>query len=309
MDNKSVLQIPIEDIVPNRFQPRVSFDETTLKELANSIKVHGIIQPLVVRRLNDKYEIIAGERRYRAAKSVGLLSVPAILSELTDGESAEVAIVENIQRKDLTAIEEARSYKTLLEKGDINQDELARKMGLSQSAVSNKLRLLNLSDSVQDAILNEKISERHARSLLKVKEKSTQDVLLNKIIGERLTVKQLEDEIKIMLPEEKIETEQINPEEKEVLARDFFNNPIDLTKFEKKENKFFNFMEETPVNMNSRDIPVVEEEIELLDADFNIPTINPVKKDILKDLEKYSNIIIEESEESGNNIITIKIPK
>ena len=191
-----ILQVPIEDIIPNRFQPRLSFDDASLADLASSIKQHGIIQPLVLRRKNDKYEIIAGERRFKAAKMAGLVSVPAVISNLDDNESAEVAIVENIQRKDLTAIEEARSYQALLDKGYMTQDELARKMGLSQSAISNKLRLLTLDEAVQEAILAEKISERHARTLLKVPSHEKQRELLNKVINERLTVKQLEDKIK-----------------------------------------------------------------------------------------------------------------
>lgn len=191
-----ILRVPIEDIIPNRFQPRLSFDDASLADLASSIKQHGIIQPLVLRRKNDKYEIIAGERRFKAAKMAGLVSVPAVISNLDDNESAEVAIVENIQRKDLTAIEEARSYQALLDKGYMTQDELARKMGLSQSAISNKLRLLTLDEAVQEAILAEKISERHARTLLKVPSHEKQRELLNKVINERLTVKQLEDEIK-----------------------------------------------------------------------------------------------------------------
>ena len=191
-----ILQVPIEDIIPNRFQPRLSFDDASLADLASSIKQHGIIQPLVLRRKNDKYEIIAGERRFKAAKMAGLVSVPAVISNLDDNESAEVAIVENIQRKDLTAIEEARSYQALLDKGYMTQDELARKMGLSQSAISNKLPLLTLDEAVQEAILAEKISERHARTLLKVPSHEKQRELLNKVINERLTVKQLEDEIK-----------------------------------------------------------------------------------------------------------------
>ena len=193
---KTILQVPIEDIIPNRFQPRLSFDDASLSDLASSIKQHGIIQPLVLRRKNDKYEIIAGERRYKAAKLAGLASVPAVISNLDDNTSAEVAIVENIQRKDLTAIEEARSYQALLDKGYMTQEELARKMGLSQSAISNKLRLLTLDEAVQEAILAEKISERHARTLLKVPSHEKQRELLNKVINERLTVKQLEDEIK-----------------------------------------------------------------------------------------------------------------
>ncbi|HIU11827.1 MAG TPA: ParB/RepB/Spo0J family partition protein [Candidatus Onthocola stercorigallinarum] len=197
---EQILQVPIEDILPNRFQPRLAFDDASLQDLAASIKQHGIIQPLILRRKNDKYEIIAGERRYKAARMAGLVSVPAIISNLSDAASAEVAIVENVQRKDLTAIEEAKSYQAILDKGYMTQEELAKKMGLSQSAISNKLRLLTLDESVQNAVLKNQISERHARSLLKVKDKNMQKVLLDKIINERLTVRQLEEEIKKVEP-------------------------------------------------------------------------------------------------------------
>ena len=163
---KDIQLIPIEDIIPNRFQPRLAFDEAGLTELSESIKQHGIIQPLVLRRLGDKFEIIAGERRYKAATMAGLQKVPAIISNIDDNKSAEVALVENIQRRNLTAIEEAKSYKSLLDRGYLTQEQLAEKMGVSQSTIANKLRLLNLDEDVQNALLNEKISERHARALL-----------------------------------------------------------------------------------------------------------------------------------------------
>ncbi len=191
-----VIQVHIEDIIPNRFQPRLNFDEQGLKELSDSIKEHGIIQPLVLRRLGDKYEIIAGERRYKAAQLAGLSTVPAVISNIDDNTSAEVALVENIQRRDLTSIEEARSYKNLLDKGYLTQEQLAKKMGLSQPAIANKLRLLNLDEEVQQALLEEKISERHARTLLSIKNKEEQKEWLHRIINERLTVRQLDMELK-----------------------------------------------------------------------------------------------------------------
>ena len=198
MDNE-VLQVNIDDIIPNRFQPRLSFDEQGLQELAASIKEHGIIQPLVLRKLGNKYEIIAGERRYKASQMAGLTTVPAVISNIDDNKSAEVALVENIQRRDLTPIEEARSYKSLLDKGYLTQEQLAKKMGLSQSAISNKLRLLNLDDSVQQALLEERISERHARALLALPNKEDQKKFLEKTITERLTVRALDKEIKHFL--------------------------------------------------------------------------------------------------------------
>ncbi len=191
-----VLQIHIEDIIPNRFQPRLNFDEQGLKELADSIKEHGIIQPLVLRKLGDKYEIIAGERRYKAAQMAGLQTVPAVIANIDDNKSAEVALVENVQRRDLTAIEEARSYKNLLDKGYLTQEQLAKRMGLSQPAIANKLRLLNLDEEVQQALLEERISERHARTLLQLPDKNAQKEWLHRIINERLTVRQLDEELK-----------------------------------------------------------------------------------------------------------------
>ena len=191
-----VLQVNIDDIIPNRFQPRLAFDEQGLKELSDSIKEHGIIQPLVLRKLGNKYEIIAGERRYKAATMAGLVSVPAVISNIDDNKSAEVALVENVQRRDLTPIEEARSYKNLLDKGYLTQEQLAKKMGLSQPAIANKLRLLNLDEEVQQALMNEKISERHARALLTVDDKEKQKYWLHRIINERLTVRQLDLELK-----------------------------------------------------------------------------------------------------------------
>ena len=188
--NNQVEQISVNDIIPNRFQPRKNFDEESLNELADSIRQHGLIQPLVLRKLGDKYEIIAGERRFKAANIIGLKTVPSIVMEINDADSAEIALVENIQRKDLTAIEEAKSYEKILELGQMNQEELAKRVGKTQSTVSNKLRLLNLSDEAQQALLDTKISERHARSLLKLKDKTAQNEMLNKIIENRLTVRE-----------------------------------------------------------------------------------------------------------------------
>lgn len=192
--NKEVVNIRLDEILPNRFQPRLTFNEVELQELAESIKQYGVIQPLVLRKIGDKYEIIAGERRYKASQMAGLQSVPAIITDLDDKQSAEVALVENLQRADLTAIEEAQSYKKLLDMG-YTQDELAKKMGLAQSTVANKLRLLNLSIPVKDALLNNKISERHARSLLNLNDPNLQISMLNRIMSERLTVKQTDEEI------------------------------------------------------------------------------------------------------------------
>ena len=300
MNNESqVLNVPIEEIIPNRFQPRLNFDELGLKELAASIKEHGIIQPLVLRNLGDKYEIIAGERRYKAAKMAGLTKVPAIISLMDDKKSAEVAIVENVQRRDLSSIEEAKSYKALLDKGYLTQEELAKKMGLSQSAISNKLRLLSLSEEVQNALMVGKISERHARSLLQIEDEKEQEEWLNKIINERLTVRELDKRIKnenIKEPIEKKEEVPIiefapNIEEIKANATDIIvdnslketvtTNPID-TEIKPIPNKFFNYLEDEQANMSMVEPVnniVMEEEIELLD--FLVPDINTENNNLI----------------------------
>ncbi len=281
---QTVMQIPIEDIIPNRFQPRLAFDEEGLKELSESIKQHGIIQPLVLRRLGNKYEIIAGERRFKASTMAGLKTVPAIISDIDDNQSAEIALVENIQRRNLTPIEEAKSYKNLLDRGYMTQEQLAEKMGVSQSSIANKLRLLNLAPEVQDALLQEKISERHARSLLSLP-KEEQASWLQKIINKRMTVRQLDLEIKKIKGEGEVPLidNQTNIEDIMNNAQDL-DIKVDNTIMEKppveeiKEdgealvssanNKFFNFLENEAANMNMDYIPP-SNDVEVLDIDMN----------------------------------------
>ncbi|MDD2504788.1 MAG: ParB/RepB/Spo0J family partition protein [Bacilli bacterium] len=218
-NNQAIQMINIDSIIPNRFQPRLTFDEQALNELASSIKEHGIIQPIVLRKVGEKYEIIAGERRYKASVLIGLTSVPAIISNLDDNKSAEVALVENVQRRNLTSIEEARSYKKILDKEYLTQEDLAKKLGVTQSTIANKLRLLNLSDSVQEALLNERISERHARSLLQIEDLDSQNSMLNRIISERMTVRQLDAAIKTTLQTEKMQN----------IENNMNSNPFDIT--------------------------------------------------------------------------------
>ena len=190
-----IIDVNVNEIIPNRFQPRRQFDEDEIIELSESIRKYGVIQPLVVRPIADKYEIIAGERRYKASVLAGLDYVPVIVKNLTDKDSAELAIIENIQRRNLSAIEEALSYKKVLDMGYLTQEELAAKLGKSQPTIANKIRLLNLSDEVQEALLENKISERHARSLLRLTTGEKQNEMLNKIIQERLTVRKTDEEI------------------------------------------------------------------------------------------------------------------
>lgn len=202
MDKDKIIYVPVEDILPNRFQPRLAFDEKELNELAASIAKYGIIQPIVLRNIGDKYEIIAGERRFKASQLAGLNKVPAIINNTDDNTSAEIALLENLQRKNLTPIEEAQSYKKLIDRG-FTQEEIATKLGVSQSSVANKMRLLNLPKKVQDALLYGKISERHARSLLTLNNPDLQLNLLERIVNERLTVRQTEEEISLLLNKNK----------------------------------------------------------------------------------------------------------
>lgn len=197
-EKSEVVQLYLDDIIPNRFQPRVVFDERSLKELAVSIKEHGVIEPIIVRKVNGKYEIIAGERRCKASALAGLTKIPAIIRDLDDKESSKVALLENLQRKNLNPIEEARTYQKILEIDQMTQEALAKTMGKSQSAVANKLRLLSLPDEIQESILKEKISERHARALLNLSTEEEQKEMLKKIIDNKLSVRNVEEEIKNM---------------------------------------------------------------------------------------------------------------
>lgn len=266
--------VNVEEIIPNRFQPRLDFNDEKLSELAESIRVHGIIQPLVLRRIAGKFEIIAGERRYKAANLVGLKAVPAIIADLNDNDSAEVAIIENTHRKDMSAIEEARSYKKLLDRKYVTQDQLAKRLGTSQSNIANKLRLLSLDDSVQDALVKERISERHARGLLRITDKYKQVELLNRIIEEKWPVRKLEEEVDKILgtyKEDKDQSGNIRINRGDVKIEDIMNKSQDVkfdipedyvpnkpvyqyqSKVKTDENKktsFFNDLENESANMD-----------------------------------------------------------
>ena len=222
-----IVQLYLDDIIPNRFQPREIFDENALKELAVSIKEHGVIQPIIVRSVNGKYEIIAGERRYKASALAGLTKIPAIIRDLDDKESSKVALLENLQRKNLNPIEEARTYQKILEIDQMTQEELAKTMGKSQSAVANKIRLLSLPEEVQDALLKEQISERHARTLLNIPDAKAQKEMLDKVIETKMSVRLLEEEIKKLYPKEEKEQEKQEEKPIEASATAFVNdNPL-----------------------------------------------------------------------------------
>lgn len=325
MKMESVIRlINIESIIPNRFQPRLEFDTEALNELADSIREHGIIQPLVLRRIGDKFEIIAGERRYKAATIVGLTAVPAIITDLDDNESAEVAIVENVLRENLNAIEEARSYKKLLDRNYITQSQLAKRLGTSQANIANKVRLLNLDNNVQDALLKDKISERHARSLLKITDKQKQVELLNRIINERMTVKELDDEIdKILGNYTKTGNVvgEISTNRSDIDINNIMNNATDIETPQstyqylnpkeeirkKKDSLFFNNLENESVNMNASSSLGFNPFDNNDDDDFDILSLEEDKEEITIDEEvdetpKVKEIVINTPEDVLKNI-------
>lgn len=194
--HEEVQQIPVQDILPNPFQPRTVFNEEKIEELAMTLHTHGMIQPIIVRKGQYKYEIIAGERRWRAVQTLGWGTIPAIVKVMNDTKTASVALIENLQREELTSIEEASAYQKLLELHGLTQESLAQRLGKGQSTVANKLRLLQLSGEVQEALKRRNISERHARALLSVKDEKLQIKILANLIEYEWNVKQTEDAVK-----------------------------------------------------------------------------------------------------------------
>lgn len=190
--NQKVQRIEITKIKLNPNQPRKSFDEDSIRELAESIKTNGLIQPIVVRKAARGYELVAGERRLRACYYLGLKTIGAVVQEYDDQTSARIAIIENIQRENLSAIEEAIAYEKLIKDLDYTQQELADSLGKSQSTIANKIRLLNLTNEVKQSILQKTITERHGRALLKIDDQIIQNRTLEKIIKDKMNVEQTE---------------------------------------------------------------------------------------------------------------------
>lgn len=210
----SLVEIDVNQIIANPYQPRTIFDKDALNELSQSIRENGIIQPMVVRpSLTGKYEIVAGERRFKAACLAGMQKVPCIVQDYSDEKSAEIALIENVQRENLTAIEEAEAYRALIELTGLTQAQLAIRVGKTQSTIANKLRLLKLPDDVKDAIRDRKLTERHARALLSIdNEQDMQDVIKNVVDGS-LTVKETEKlvQTKVKAKKAKIKTKVLTP--------------------------------------------------------------------------------------------------
>lgn len=201
MEAKRVMEIPIEDIVPNPYQPRRVFSQAALEELSNSIKSYGILQPITVREIDGKYELVAGERRFRAAKMANLEAVPAIINNMNDESSAVLALLENLQREDLNFIEEAMGYENLIKEHSFTQQQLAEKLGKNQSTIANKLRILRLPTEIKIKLVENDLTERHARALLKLPNEELIKEVLEKVIKNELTVKKTEKLIKDILEE------------------------------------------------------------------------------------------------------------
>lgn len=202
--------VKITQVEPNSEQPRKDFDEDALLELADSIKQFGVLQPLLVQKKNDYYEIIAGERRWRAAKLAGVKEVPIIVKNYTDQEIVEISLIENIQRENLNPIEEAMAFKRLLEEFDLKQDEVAERVSKSRTAVTNSMRLLKLSERVQQMIVDDMISTGHARALLAIDDEEQQYILANKIFDEKLSVRETEKLVKALKnPKKEVKKQEI----------------------------------------------------------------------------------------------------
>ncbi len=299
--NVEVKELDLNDILPNRFQPRIKFNEELILDLSESIKEHGVIQPIIVRPIDDKYEIVAGERRFKASVLAGLTTIPSIVLNLEDKDSIEYALLENVQREDLSAIEEAITYKKILDMGYITQVQLAQKLGKSQSAIANKLRLLKLCDEVQEALMERKISERHARSLLTLESHNEQKKLLYKVIKEKLTVRQLDKEIS-ELPklDDKKEKEDLNDSANEAISTTVTTENIDDNDVINDVKKLDNSKED---GIDSKNI--TDDEKDLNDKKMNLePTIldevSSVKTGEIDNENEHVNV--DEKVEVNNNM-------
>ena len=232
-DNEGKLMISLNKIKSNIDQPRKSFDNEKIAELAESIKNHGIIQPLILKENDGGYIIVAGERRWRAAKMVGLKEVPAIVMDLTEKQVLEISLIENIQRQDLNPIEEALAYKKLLSDFDLTQEELSKRIGKSRTAITNTIRLINLDSRVQQYVIDGIISEGHGRALLSLEDGELQYIYSQKVIDEKLSVRELEKLIRnASLKSEKSEkNEELNPYYKDVRDRlqNYFGTKVNLS--------------------------------------------------------------------------------
>lgn len=229
-----IQQIAVAKILANPFQPRKTFDEVAIEELAASILEHGIIQPIIVRKNGKKYEIVAGERRYRAAKTAGLTEVPVIVKDFDEQQMMEVAILENLQREDLTPIEEAEAYNSLIVKLNFTQEDLAQRLGKSRPHIANLIRLLQLPDDVRELVNEGKLTMGHGRALLGLKNKRLIPEVANKVMKDHLNVRQLEkyiqDANEAVSRETKVTKKDIHTEATESQLREYFGTQVQIKK-------------------------------------------------------------------------------
>jgi len=210
----SISELRITELEANQNQPRRNFDDQSLQELADSIKQHGVVQPIIVRKIDQNYQIVAGERRWRAARLAGLKSVPVVVKDYSNIQVMEIALIENLQRQDLNAIEEAIAYKSLIEEHDMTQEDISEKIGRSRSAIANTLRLLNLPEEIKEFVVQGKISAGHARALLSITDKKRQIEIAQKIIEQQLNVRDIE---KLVMQKEKDEPKKENKKSVEII--------------------------------------------------------------------------------------------
>lgn len=321
---KEIFDISLQDIIPNRFQPREMFDDEALQELSQSIKEHGVIQPIIVRKVGDKYEIIAGERRFRASQLAGKETIPALIRDIDDKEAAKIALLENLQRSNLTPIEEAKTYQTILKLDNITQEELAQNLGKSQSTIANKLRLLTLDEEVQTALLNSQISERHARSLIGL-DHSRQKELLHKVINEKLTVRQLDEEIisnatgqtlgnnQIQMPRPQNLSEGRIPmdmNQNPVVQTPVFASPISENNEQARETNLSNnnIIKEQINSENSVEIPQMNQVNQNIN-ELNIPNTNNIESQETFNNENHQNNMAQDPSPQLDPVMQNKEPE
>jgi len=239
-DEKAITTISMNLIKADKEQPRKNFDPDKILELSESIKQHGVIQPIILRKENDTYVIVAGERRWRAAKTLGLKEIPAIVMDLTSKEVVEISLIENIVREDLNPIEEALAYKRLIKEYNLTQEEISKKISKSRSAIANCMRLLNLDNRVQQYIIEGVISEGHGRAILAIEDKNLQYEISQKVIDEELNVRQTEKYIKnYSMEKKKTVGKSLNPYYKDLESKleNYFNTKVSLNSKNKNKGK------------------------------------------------------------------------
>lgn len=229
-EGENIVNLKIIEVEPNKNQPRINFDDEKIEELSNSIKEYGVIQPIIVTKQDNYYQIVAGERRWRASKKAGLTEIPAIIRDYTEQKNKEIALIENIQREDLNPIEKARALKEIIEKYGMKQQELADKLGVSRSGIANTMRILNLDERVIDLVLKGNLTEGHCRSLLTIEDKEKQYQAALYIIQTGDSVREVEKQMKIKKKNTTKEESRYEPIYREIedSFRDFFGSKVKL---------------------------------------------------------------------------------